>query len=281
MAFGEFRGRGVPEHDSAHVGIAEHQLARVHLDASAAADHHDPASARKQREVAREVHICQHLYDHIHALPIRRRADRILVAWGAVVENHIGTEPREHLPPGRTPARRQHAQARRLCKLHRRHAHAAGRAMHQHRLARLRRAPLNERPPGGGAGDAQCCALFKSHMFRQCEHASRIAHRHLRVSPAQAPGHPHALARLEPRLHVRAHFFHHARAIRTRRPRQRRQFRIRAGSNIRLHRIHARRRQPHDDLPRPRLRHGHIADFEDFRAAKGPHADRFHSGVER
>mmetsp|Transcript_45879 Transcript_45879/g.117339 ORF Transcript_45879/g.117339 Transcript_45879/m.117339 type:complete len:395 (+) Transcript_45879:351-1535(+) len=249
--------RRVAREHAPDVQLQRHRRARVEADlGGTAADDANAAVARHYAHVCRQVGARHHLEAHIEAGAAGgSRLGRREVALLTVVESCIGAGSLDGLQARLRAGSPDHNTPSAQRKLHRRQAHRAARAMHQHRLARLDVAALEERAVRGAGGDAQAGALGEGDALREREGLRLGAEGVLRVGARQAAVQIHTVAHGEPA--AIAHSLHHAGAVLARsegRGWQDGHPRVRARGaqpDIGVAGVHARRPNAHAQLPRP------------------------------
>jgi hypothetical protein len=172
----------------------------------------------------------------------------------------VGPVPQRELPLGRRAGRGDHARAHRLAQLHGGQAHAAGRAQHQQRFARLHARALLERIERSAVHHRHRRGLREAHRGGQGEGALLRQHDLLREAAAVgARDAHHAVAHLVVR-DAGGHLEHHAARFAARNPGQRRLDLVLALGLQRVGKVHAR--GPHGDAHLARAQRTRLYLFE-------------------
>ena len=79
----------VPEHHPIDRRVPGHELARVHHHFTPASDHHHAPSRRQELQVSAQVHVGEHLQNHVHAPAGREANDLVLIAFHPMVEDVV------------------------------------------------------------------------------------------------------------------------------------------------------------------------------------------------
>ena len=177
----------------------------------------------------------------------------------SMVDHHVRAMVPDRGQAGVGPAGADHGHSMRARELHRGETDTAGRSVHEDRFRRARSAALKQCAIGGRVGNAERGALLECDTRR--ERVQLIGRRqHELCVGADAGGLPsrpadvHAIPGREPIDSV-ADGFHFARTVESRREQRDRFSRVRAGADVAVDRIDARRANPdeHFTLVRPRI----------------------------
>jgi len=141
------------------------------------------------------------------------------------------------------------------------------------RPARQRPRPPDQREQAGQVVEGSGRAGLEAHPVRQRDQPVGLHDAHRRVR-ARLAGVRDAHARLD-RGHARANRLHHARGLAARNVRQ--LHRVAAHALVNLNEVHARRRDDHQRLPRPRLADRDVPQLQHLGPARLLDLYRFHS----
>ena len=181
----QFRVRRVEQHHRAHIGVARHQITRRNLHLAPAANDDDATELRQQGQVFGEVHVGQHFENDVHPATARQRHCLREIIRRAVVER-LRRALFEDQPAARFRARRaDDGEAGGARDLRGRNAHAAARAVDEHRLTGQRAGPLVQGAIGRGVGNVDRRALRKAEVCGQAMNLVWRAEREFRVGPRQ------------------------------------------------------------------------------------------------
>ena len=176
--------RNVPQRHPQDRQLLPHRLTRVDLRAAAVADDDDAAAGLEQTQVGVEIHVRQHLEDHVGSAAVGHRLHRREACRITVVEDGVGAVLEHEGASLVRAGRADHAHARRLCELHGRQTDGAAGAVHEHRFPALRVRPPEQRAMRGRGGHAEAGALAERHVGRQPEDLLGRARHPLRVGAA-------------------------------------------------------------------------------------------------
>ena len=159
MRLGEVVRRRVGHAHADHAALAVHEVARVHLDRSAAADDDDPPVHREGGHVVAQVDVREQLDDEIEAEAAGDLVGGLQVARRAVVERLDRAVVGDELAAGVAAGRPRDPQAGGDGELDGGEADCAARAVHEHAFAGDRPGALEQRAIGGRVRRAECRSL--------------------------------------------------------------------------------------------------------------------------
>ena len=155
---------GVGEHHAEHVALPAHQVAGVDCDlaliaGAAIADADHAPAGRQECKVGAEVHVGAHFHDEVDAAAAGQLQHLLTMRRRQVVDRVGGALSEEQAPPVVRARAADHDHAGRRCQLDGGQTHAAGGAVHQHRLAGGAASALEQGAVGRAVGHADGCAL--------------------------------------------------------------------------------------------------------------------------
>src|SRR6266581_2978421 len=242
--------------------------------AAAANDDNAPAHG-KHLQVGAEINIGQHLENYIHTAAAGEPHQLIEIIWSAVVERVVGAFGGYKGAAFFGAAGADDGQTRRARDQHRGDAHTAAGSMNQNSLAGASMPDLKQRAISCGKRNINARALHIGDFLRERVDLRFAGERELGIGAGQGAGGVHPVARFDAR-HAFARGFDNSRTISPRGVRQFRLAGVHAGTDVRIHGIHAGGLDANQDLSSPRRILCGFFQLQNFRAAKLAHHNGSH-----
>ena len=271
----ELGRRGVKERHAEDGGVLVHGGSRIDLGVAAVADDDDAPAHGDDAEVLLEIHVREHLEHHVDAAVARETHHLVEIARRRVIEHVMRALSEHELLAALRPRGADHREASRPRELHRADPDPSARPVHEHRLAGLAVAAIEQRVVGGGIGHVHRRALREADASGQRMHLRLLAERQLSVGAGRRAADVHALAGLDAR-DARADRLDDTCRVTARRVGQLGPAVVGVRAQIGVHRIHADGVIPDQHLAGPGLGRGNLLELQHLGTAVGRHADRFH-----
>ena len=272
----QFRCRHAEQERAEDGRLADHRVARINLDRSAAADDDDASAAGHEPQIDRQVPVREHLDDDIDAAAAGELHHLLFEIRIVVVERMAGALLAYERPPGLRAGGPDHGEPGGVRQLHSGGARASARAMHQEGLSRDGPRDLKERAEGRDVRNANRRSLLETRRRRQPVRLGFGARDRFRVGSRPRAADVHAVARDEP-CDVTSGGNDRPGPVDPRCVGQIRFHRMCAAADVRVDRVHAGRVDAHDHLPGagPRLRN--LFENHVLRSAEAMYPDCPHS----
>jgi hypothetical protein len=170
-----------PQREPANRGAAPHQLTGIDGDLAATPDHDDAPVVRQKFCVVREVYVCEHLQNNVHAAVDRGLQNFVLISGFAVIKDRMRPLSLGDFQASRRPCSAKNPQTYGAPNLNGRDAYTSTCPVHQDGFGSVRLRLVIQRMICGPIGYPDSCALLEINFRRKrmyflfdCEGVFRI-----------------------------------------------------------------------------------------------------------